>query len=181
MKKIYMALLAAILFNVSSFAQKGKTQLGFGTDLSLPTSDFGTYFKTGVGGYVKGMFGVGKSGQVTVTSGYSSFKEAGDWEDFTTTVTIVPLLFGYRHNFNSFFVEPQLGYGIYGAKVNAFEEGFTSESGGAFTWAAGVGYVFANQIEVSARYQTGGQQGVNFSLFGLRLGYNFSLGGSKSK
>ena len=38
MKKIYMVLLAAILFNVSSFAQKGKNQLGFGADLSLPTS-----------------------------------------------------------------------------------------------------------------------------------------------
>lgn len=181
MNKIYMALLAAILFNASSFAQKGKTQLGFGADLSLPTGDFGNYFKTGGGGYVKGMFGVGKSGQVTVTSGYSSFKEAGDYEDFTTTVTMVPLLVGYRHNFNGFFVEPQLGYGMYGLKVNSFDEGFDSDSEGAFTWAAGVGYVFANQIEVSARYQTGGQQGTNFSLFGLRLGYNFSVGGSKSK
>jgi hypothetical protein len=178
MKKIYMALLAAILVNASSFAQKGKTQLGFGA-ICITTS-FGEYLQ-GMGGYVKGMFGVGKSGMVTVTSGYSSFKEAGDYEDFTTTVTIVPLLFGYRHNFNGFFVEPQLGYGIYGVKVNSFDEGFDSESGGAFTWAAGVGYVFANQIEVSARYQTGGQQGTNFSLFGLRLGYNFSVGGSKSK
>ena len=181
MKKIYMVLLAAILLNASSFAQKGKNQLGFGADLSLPTSDFGNYFKTGAGGYVKGMLGVGKAGQVTVTTGYSSFKEAGDWEDFTTTVTIVPLLFGYRHNFNGFFVEPQLGYGIYGAKVTDFQEGFYTESGGAFTWAAGVGYIFNNQVEVSARYQSGGQQGTNFNLFGLRLGYNFSLGGSKSK
>ena len=41
------------------------------------------------------------------------------------------------------------------------EFGFNSESGGAFTWAAGVGYVFNNKIEVSARYQTGGQEGVN--------------------
>jgi Outer membrane protein beta-barrel domain len=179
MKKIYMAFLAAILFYASTFAQKGNNRIGVGADLSLPTSDFGTYFKTGIGVYAKGMFGVGKSGQVTFTGGYSSFKEAGTWEDFTTTITIVPLLVGYRHHFHGVFVEPQIGYGVYGNKVNSVEEGFFTESGGAFTWAAGVGYTFTKQIEVSARYQTGGQKGINFGLFGLRLGYNFSVGGSK--
>ena len=179
MRKNSVVLLATILISAGSFAQQGKNFLGGGLDLSLPTGDFGTYFKTGIGGYVKGMLGVGKSGAVTFTTGYTSFKEAGDWEDFTATQGVAPLLFGYRHNFNGFFVEPQIGYGIYNYKETSAENGFYTESGGAFTWAAGVGYVFNNKVEVSARYQTGGSEGSSVSMFGLRAGYNFSLNGSK--
>src|SRR5205814_555089 len=150
MRKMYMVLLATILFSVSSLAQKGNNQIGIGADISIPTGEFGANFKTGIGGYVKGMLGVGKSGQVTLTSGYSSFKESGDWQDFTTTQTVIPLLIGYRANFNGFFVEPQIGYGIFGEKINSAEDGFSTESTGAFTWSAEVGYVFNKQIEVSA-------------------------------
>ena len=104
MKKVYVVLLATILIYASSSAQKGNNQIGVGGDLSIPTGDFAASFKTGIGGYVKGMFGVGKSGQVTFTSGYSSFKESGEWDDFMTTQTVVPLLIGYRANFNGLFV-----------------------------------------------------------------------------
>jgi len=179
MRKNYVVLLATILITASSIAQKGKSYLGVGGDISLPTGDFGSYFKTGMGGYVKGMFGVGTAGQVTLTTGYSSFKEAGDWEDFTATQGVAPILIGYRHNFNGFFVEPQIGYAIYNYKETSQEFGYYTESGGGFTWAAGVGYVFNNKLEVSARYQTGGNEGSSASMFGLRVGYNFSLSGSK--
>ena len=175
MRKMYMVLLATILISAGSFGQKGKSFIGAGADLSLPAGDFGDLFKTGTGFYVKGMFGVGIAGQVTLTSGFSKFKEAGDWEDFVATESAVPLLIGYRHNFNGFFVEPQLGYGIYNYKENT---GWT-DTDGAFTWAAGIGYVFNNKIEVGARYQSGGKDGWNVQMFGLRLGYNFSLNTSK--
>ena len=48
MRKMYMVLLATILVSVSSFGQKGKNYLGGGLDLSLPTGEFGSYFKTGL-------------------------------------------------------------------------------------------------------------------------------------
>jgi hypothetical protein len=176
---MYMVLLATILISVSSFGQKGKNYLGGGLDLSLPTGEFGNYYKTGIGGYVKAMLGVGEAGAVTFTTGYSSFKEAGDREDFSATQGIAPLLFGYRHHFNGFFVEPQIGYAIFNYKENSWENGFYSESGGGFMWAAGVGYVFNNKVEVSARYQTGGNEGSSAPIFGLRVGYNFSLSGTK--
>lgn len=179
MRKMYMVLLATILMTAGSFAQKGKNYLGGGLDVSLPTGDFSNYFKTGMGGYVKGMFGVGTAGQVTLTTGYTGFKGAGDFEDLTATQGVVPILLGYRHNFNGFFVEPQIGYGLYPYKETSQEFGFYSESGNAFTWAAGVGYVFNNKVEVSARYQVGSADGVSLGMFGLRLGYNFSLSGSK--
>jgi hypothetical protein len=51
-----------------------------------------------------------------------------------------------------------------------------SDSEGAFTWAAGAGYVF-NNIEVGARYQSSHKDGTSSSFFGVKIGYLFSLGG----
>src|SRR5215510_520625 len=116
MKRTYIVVFATILLSATCFAQKGNNAIAIGGELGIPTSDFGNYFKTGVGMYTKAMYGVGKSGQVTFTSGYTAYKEAGDFNDFTTTISIVPLLFGYRHYFTNFFVEPQLGYAMFGAK-----------------------------------------------------------------
>ena len=178
MKKIQMVLLAVLVICSCSYAQKGNNQIGVGSDVTFPTGDFGYYFKTGFGGYVKGMLGVGKAGQLTFTTGYTTNKGIGAEEDWNATTGILPLLAGYRHYIKNFFVEPQVGYGAYIGKF--VEDGeFFSESGGAFTFAASAGIAFSNQIEVSARYQTGGQQGTNFGLFGVRLGYNFNLKGSK--
>ena len=58
-------------------------------------------------------------------------------------------------------------------------DGFTQKPGGAFNWAPKAGYMFKNKIEVSARYQTGTSTGTTIEIFGLRLGYNFSLAGYK--
>ena len=178
MRKVYVVLLALTAFFTNSFAQKGNNQLGGGGDLSIPTGDFANEFKTGFGFYLKGLLGVGKSGQITLTSGFSAFKESGEWDDFTTTQTIVPLLIGYRANFNQFFVEPQMGYAMFGNKYVS-NDGFSTESIGAFTWAAGAGYVFNNKIEVSARYQSSSREGSSGNLFGLRLGYNFTFKSTK--
>lgn len=175
MKKFYVVVLATVLFSTGALAQKGSNSIGFGGDLSLPTSDFGHVFNTGIGVYAKSMFGVGKSpGQVTFTSGYISFREKGVWEDYTTTVSIIPLLIGYRHNFSGFFVEPQLGYGVYGTKYSGEEVNY-AVSEGAITWAANIGYIFNQKIEISARFQNGSKQGNTAGMFGLRAGYNFAL------
>ena len=115
---------------------------------------------------------------MTFTSGYSSFKSAGEWADFNVTQTAIPFLIGYRANFNGFFVEPQIGYGAYSEKYPE-DDGFATDSGGAFTWAAGLGYVFNKKIELSARYQSASKEGSSVTMFGLRVGYNFSLQPSK--
>ena len=177
MKKIQMVLLA-VLIAAGSFAQKGNNQIGLGSDVTFPTGDFGYYFKTGFGGYAKAMLGVGTAGQVTFTTGYTSNKGIGAEEDWNATMGILPLLVGYRHYIKNFFVEPQAGYGVYVGKFTEDGEFFT-ESAGAFTFAASAGITFTNRVEVSARYQTGGKEGTNFGLFGLRLGYNFNLKSSK--
>jgi Outer membrane protein beta-barrel domain len=175
MKRAYIVILVTLLFSMGSFAQKGNNAIGVGGDMGFPVGDFGDNFKAGFGIYAKAMLGVGNAGQVTFTSGYSGFKEKGSFVDYTSTVNIIPLFVGYRHYFNSVFVEPQLGYAVYGSKYLTPDDGSYTESDGAFNAAATIGYVFDKGIELSARYQTGGKQGWNVNLFGLRLGYNFSL------
>ena len=179
MNKIIVFLLAASLFCASSFGQKGNNQIGVGADILIPTSDFGTYFKTGMGGYVKALLGAGHSGQVSFTLGYTAFSAAGG---FPLKLGFAPLLIGYRANLNGFYLEPQIGYCLINAKFDGGDEfGYMTDSGGGFMWAAGIGYVINKQFEVGARYQSTTNQGNNFGAFGLRLGYNFSLNGSKGK
>ena len=179
MRKIYLVLLATILSYTSSFGQKGNNQIGVGADVLIPTSDFGTYFKTGMGGYVKALLGAGNSGQVSFTLGYTGFNAAGG---FPMKLGFAPLLIGYRANFNGFYLEPQIGYCLINAKFNGGDEfGYMTDSGGGFMWAAGIGYVVNKRFELGARYQSTTNQGNNFGTFGLRLGYNFSLNGSKAK
>ena len=179
MKKTFFIVLAGILLSVGAYAQKGDLTFGGGADVSFPSGDFGNYFKPGFGVYGKTMLGVGKAGHVTFTTGYSSFKLRDGLADVTTIFNQVPVLLGYRHNFNSFFVEPQLGYSFVGVKMTSEEDGSYTEGSGLATWAAGVGYIFNNHVEVSARYQSGSKNGSSVSTFGLRVGYNFSLKPSK--
>jgi hypothetical protein len=179
MKRVYLMILGIVLVSATGFAQKGNNQIGVGADVSFPTGDFGEAFKTGFGGYAKGLYGIGTAGQITFTTGYSGMKAKGSTDDFKITTSIIPLLAGYRHNFNGFFAEPQIGYGIYGIKIKGDEMFDGKDSEGAFTWAATVGYIFNKQVEISARYQSGHKDGGSMSLFGVRVGYNFSLGGNK--
>src|SRR5215216_3257162 len=76
MKKIILVF-ACIVSLSSVKAQQGTNQIGVAADLGLPMGDFGDAFKTGFGGQVRGLFGVGTAGQITFTTGYSSFKAKG--------------------------------------------------------------------------------------------------------
>ncbi len=167
MKKIFLAV--CIMASSAVFAQQGNNQIGVGAEVGLPTGDFGDAAKTGFGGYAKGLFGIGEAGQITFTTGYTSYKFKGGVD---ANWSIIPLLAGYRHNFSGFYAEPQIGYGILGAKADGGE----SDSEGLFTWAVGFGYV-VNNVDFGARYQSGHKDGSTISLVGIHVGYNFSLGG----
>ncbi|MFC0776143.1 hypothetical protein [Terrimonas alba] len=166
MKKIFLAI--CIMASSAVFAQQGNNQIGVGADVGIPTGDLGDGIKTGFGGYAKGLFGIGEAGQITFTTGYTTYKFKGG---FDGNYHIVPLLAGYRHNFSGFYAEPQIGYGIYGSKIT----GLGSSSEGAFTWAVGFGYVVSN-VDFGARYQSGHKDGSSTALVGIHVGYNFSLG-----
>ena len=178
MKKLL--LLTAIVGVVTlSKAQTGNNQIGIAFEVGIPMGDFGDISKTGFGGLVRGAFGVGTAGHVTLTTGYTSFTAK---DEFTTLVGadkinfhIIPILLGYRHNFSGFYVEPQLGYGIYGTKVEIGGSS-GSDSEGAFTWGGGLGYEKSG-FEAGIRYQAGSKDGSTTSYLGIHVGYNFTLGG----
>ena len=178
MKKIILTTAIAFI-SVLAFSQKGTNQIGIGADVGIPTSDFGDGFGVGIGGYLKGLLGVGSAGQLTFTTGYSTFGMKDDIEDALgvekASSSIIPLLFGYRHNFSGFYAEPQVGYGIYGAKIKI---GGASESNseGALTWAVGFGFA-KNGFDAGVRYQSGHKDGESTAIVGIHIGYNFSLGG----
>lgn len=171
--KLSLLVLSILLMGVAANAQRGTTEIGVGAEAGLPLGDFGKGFKAGFGGYAKALFGVGFAGQVTATTGYSAFTAKGSSTEEKVTLYLVPILAGYRQNFNGFYVEPQAGIGIYGAKVKVMGES-ASSSETKFTWAAGVGYE-KNSIDIGVRYQRGEFEGGSISMVGIRVGYNFQI------
>lgn len=178
MKKLLLssALLLAVFF---STAQTGNNQISIAGELGVPTGEFSQGFKIGFGGSLKGLYGVGTSGQVTLTGGYTTYKEKESTSDYSTSFGIIPFLAGYRHLMNGFYIEPQAGYGIYVASVKAMGQNISS-SEGAFTYAVGIGFA-NNKIDVGARYQGATKHGDGFGLIGIHIGYNFSSALSSKK
>ena len=178
MKKIILFFVSVITIS-SLKAQQGNNQIGIAAEAGLPIGDFADGYKTGIGGALKGLFGIGQSGQITFTTGYMGFKNKESTNDLKYSSTIIPLLAGYRHNFTGgVYIEPQLGYGIYGTKVEFMDEDET-DSEGAFTYALGVGFA-ASGFDAGIRYQGASKDGSNTSLIGVRVGYNFTLGGGSA-
>lgn len=178
MKKVFLSIIAIIAFFAGSFAQQGKNQISPAVEVAIPTGDAGESSQLGLGVTVKGLYGVGEVGQLTFTTGYLAASAKKDFKELLgankINSTMIPLLAGYRHNFNGFYAEPQIGYGIYRAKVKGGDYA-SSDSHGAFTWAAGVGYVY-NNFEGGVRYQSAHKDGESSGMIGFRIGYNFSLG-----
>jgi hypothetical protein len=177
MKKLFIAIVALTAASTASFAQRGLNQISIGPEVNIPTGDFGEGVKTGFGGSIKALFGIGTAGQITLTTGYTTFKfkDLEDLGDIKANYYIVPFLAGYRQNFSGFYVEPQVGYGLYGAKFKGGGESETS-SDGAFTYAVGLGYAMG-PVDLGVRYQAGTQDGETLSLVGVRVAYVFNLGG----
>ncbi|HEU0111953.1 MAG TPA: outer membrane beta-barrel protein [Flavisolibacter sp.] len=178
MRKVFLVVASVFALGVAN-AQTGNNAIGIGAEINLPMGDFGDAFKTGFGGSLKYLHGVGSAGQVTLTTGYSVFKMKDGDDDFDVTSSIIPILAGYRHNFSGLYVEPQVGYGIYGAKVKMLGEE-ESDSEGAFTWAIGAGYAMQQGLDLGVRYQSASKDGSSTSFIGFRVGYNFSLGGASA-
>src|SRR5258708_874064 len=175
MKKLFLLTVIACITLLTQ-AQKGNNQIGVAFEVGVPVGSFGDGVKTGFGGLVKGLYGIGTAGQVSFTTGYSSFK----WKNLSSGQSgnswIIPFLAGYRHNFSGFYVEPQLGYGVFGSKYQ-FSGASSSASTGAFAWGAGIGFA-KNGFDAGVRYQGLSKNGT-VSVIGFHVGYNFTLAGSQ--
>lgn len=132
----------------------------------------------GFGAVLKAGVPVSEGGSVTIEVGtvFNPIKESG-WEQ---GIVFVPIKAGYRYVLNGtssgFFVEPQVGYCVYGALTNDFVDQKIS----GFDWAVGAGYLFPSgrrsQYEVGLRYETVYFKGGPGSFIALRLASSFSFG-----
>ena len=170
-------LVASAFFCTTAMAQVGKTTLGIGVDVGVPTGDFNLTQKIGIGGTADFGYNVGPSTALTLTAGYISF--SGDEPVANVkypAVNTIPIKAGVRYFvIPGLYLEPQLGYTSISTPSSN-----TSGTGG-FTYAAKAGYRISNSLDLSARYEgiTGKykntDQTYDHTFLGFRLGYNFSL------
>lgn len=171
-------LLSAVFFitiSAHTFAQKGDNKIGIGGEFAIPAgSEFKQEVNSGFGGWVKFLFGAGKSDRISFSSGYTSFSAKGSNSQESATLSILPFLVGFQHVVvNGLYLEPQVGLASYHAKYTSGGQSI-SGSKNAFTYALGIGYEI-NNIDFGVRYQNGSIQGYNYANVALRVGYYFSL------
>lgn len=168
---IFIAFLIGSFITVQQVqAQQGEFKINPGLELGLPMGDFGDATNLGFGATVKGLYGVSDDGQVELTLGYLTFSGKDDWGN----VDIIPIMAGYRHSFESFYAEGQLGFANVKTKVDLGMLGDVSSSSTEFSWAIGAGYMF-NAFDLSLRYQSVATSGSSWGWIGLRVGYSFDL------
>jgi len=152
------------------YAQTGNNAISIGAEADFPLGSY-TGYNIGFGGNVKGLYGLGASGQLTLTAGYSSFSGKSGSLYNGQTLSLLPILAGYRYNLASgLYGEGQVGLATLTTRIPGFSFSQTN-----FAAAANVGYVF-NNFDVSVRYYT---EGDVMSMFAVRLAYNIALGGKK--
>jgi len=172
MRKVILALSAVFALTVAN-AQSGKNQVGIGAEVALPMGAFGDAYGIGFGGGAKYLHGIGEAGQVTLSASYLTFSGKDFFDGYKTS--FIPVLVGYRHNFNGFYAEPQVGYTLMSTSLED-----ESESTGGFGYAVGVGYAMESGFDISARYQAVSKGGTS-GWIGARVAYNFSIGGGSAK
>ena len=173
MRKVFLTMAAVVAIASASIAQSGKNQVGIGAEVALGTGSGGG---TAFGGTAKYLHGIGSAGQVTLTAGALFDSESED--GVKATGTQIPVLLGYRHNFNGLYVEPQLGYMSSNVTVKVDGEKLMSGSDGTFAYGIGGGYAFAKGLDLGVSFRNGAKSGYTGAVV-FRVGYNFSLGGSR--
>jgi len=169
MKKNLLFVVAFILSASFCYGQTGNNQVSVGAETNFFLSNgFSDIYNPGIGGNVKGLYGIGDASQLTLTSGYTWYGGKSSSQFGDQTLSLIPILAGYRYNLKSaFYGEGQAGLGILTTKIPGFSFSQTN-----FAAAINVGYVYKG-FDVSVRYYT---EGDVVSLAAIRLAYNFSLG-----
>ena len=94
-------------------AQKGANTISINGEATIP------YFQNdrGFGFFLKGLYGIGASGQLSFSAGVSEFNSKNKIEAGKVTTRLVPFLFGYKQNIGKFFMEPKIGIGELGGRI----------------------------------------------------------------
>lgn len=145
-KLILLSLLLLLIISVAN-AQKGRNQVNLAFEASVPIYQQ----DKGFGGFIKGLYGIGKSAQLTLTTGVSGFRSKRSIEQTVTGTRLIPMLAGYKQNLKNFYFEPQIGFGESGGKIDIGGD-YGRHSVGAFFWAVGAGYDH-KRITIALRFQ----------------------------
>ncbi len=130
-------------------AQKGNNQLKLMVEMGIAEQPN----TIGPGLFLKGLYGLGTSSQFTLTSGFSMFQSESGIVGYRATIThLIPVLAGYKQNIHQFYIEPQLGFGELGGRIDIGGD-YAKPSVGAFFWAIGGGYDM-KQLNIGIRYQS---------------------------
>lgn len=177
-KKVLLISLAVFSFSLAK-AQKGTNGIQVGARLALPTEKLNQIANPGIGGAIKGFYGVGgKSSphQVTLEAGYNRFGLKDLPSAATGAYTAIPLYTGYRYMFGKVVLDTQVGFSI--NRISGESASGVEASGGetAFGWAAGAGYII-KQVELGVKYHSShvSDDVYTIKFFGIRAAYNFAL------
>ena len=170
MKRILLLLTFAVFGINCCFAQKGNNQLGIGAEVNfLASNGYSSIYNPGIGGGIKGLYGIGGAGQLTLSGAYSSFSGKSSSPYGDQTLSLLPVLAGYRYNLKGgLYFEGQAGLAVLTTKASGFSYSQTD-----FAAALNIGYT-VHGFDISARYYT---EGDVISTFAVRLAYNFNLSG----
>jgi|SRR6185312_90937 len=137
-------------------------------------------YKLGFGAFIKAGVPVSDAGSVTLEIGVDFFplKDAGEG------TAMCPLKAGYRYTLNGtgegFYIEPQVGYNIYGVTSVLDENGNNVDlKYHGIVLAAGGGYLFSIgnvPIDINLRYETVIAHGGSNNLVSLGITKSFSFG-----
>ena len=154
-----------------------EAQLGVMKMVGNNTSDY----SLGFGAFIKGIFPVSQAGDLTLELGANFFplNDGGSGSGST----FVPVKAGYRYSLNGtgrgFYVEPQIGYNIYGVTseiVDGYNKDFNYHG---FVFAAGTGYLFdiGNvPLDLNLHYETIVAHGGSDNYISMGLTYHFLIG-----
>lgn len=176
MKKILLTTCILCIVWVANAQKKGFHGIGVGAEIALPMGDFGEGFGIGFGATGKAFYGITEQGDITGTVGYIHFGMKDESEFVSGSMGMIPIMFGYRHDFGGWYGEPQIGLMMLKSKVTMDDMGFGlsglsgSHSTTKISFGLGGGYVFGDW-DMGARFQVVD----NANFLGLRVGYNFSL------
>lgn len=172
MPKKFLSFIILLFILVKSNAQIEVSKL-----IGKNSSDY----KIGYGGFLKFSYPVSDGDDVSLETGVHIFFDK-DYSEYG--MADVPLKVGYRYTLNragtGFYVEPQLGYNIYG--VNSYYDQINykdvDEKFHGIILSGGVGYLFQPgivQFDLGIRYESVMYNGKSLNYVSFRLTHNFSF------
>jgi hypothetical protein len=165
---------ASMLFFIVTHSD---AQLGVMKMVGKNTSNY----SFGIGAYVKGIFSVSQSSDVTVELGANIFflNDGGSGDG----TVIIPLKAGYRYSLNGtglgFYVEPQIGYNIYGVTSTYVDGNTENLKFHGLVFAANTGYLFLignTPLDLNLRYETVVDHGGSDNYVSLGLSFYLHFG-----